>query len=81
MAARPSGGGGGRDAVFNHGVDLQLQIMERLGDITAEHVRRTSASPWRRMEGRYDYASSQRGILQGPARTHMCLCRDIIGRQ
>ena len=30
----PSGGGGGRDAVFNHGVDLQLKIIERLGDMT-----------------------------------------------
>ena len=33
MLARPSGGGGGRDAVFNHRVDPQLQIMERLGDM------------------------------------------------
>ena len=30
IGARPSGGVGGRDAVFNNGVDLQLQIMERL---------------------------------------------------
>ena len=28
--------GGGRDAVFNHGVDPQLRIMERLGDMTGE---------------------------------------------
>ena len=34
MGARPSGGGGGIDTVFNHGVDLQLRIMERLGDMT-----------------------------------------------
>ena len=34
MGARPSGGGGVRDAVFNHGVDSQLRIMERLGDMT-----------------------------------------------
>ena len=34
MGVRPIGGGGGRDAVFNHGVDLQLRIMERLGDMT-----------------------------------------------
>ena len=34
MGERPSGGGGGRDAVFNHGVDLQLKIIERLGDMT-----------------------------------------------
>ena len=34
MGARPSGGGGGRDAVFNHGVEMQLGIMERLGDMT-----------------------------------------------
>ena len=27
-------GGGGRDAIFNHGIDLQLRIMERLGDMT-----------------------------------------------
>ena len=33
--ARPSGGGGGRDAVLNHGVDPQLRIMERIGDMTA----------------------------------------------
>ena len=34
MGARQSGGGGGRDAVFNHGVDLQLRITERLGYMT-----------------------------------------------
>ena len=33
--ARPSDGGGGRDAVLNHGVDPQLRIMERIGDMTA----------------------------------------------
>ena len=33
MGARPSSGGGGRDAVFNHRVYLQMQIMERLGDM------------------------------------------------
>ena len=36
IGARLSVRGGGRDAVFNHGVDLQLQIMERLGDMKAE---------------------------------------------
>ena len=36
IEARPSGGGGRRDAVFKHGVDLQLRIMERLGYMTAE---------------------------------------------
>ena len=30
-----SGGGGGRDSVFNNGVDLQLCIMERLVDMRA----------------------------------------------
>ena len=35
MRASPSGRGGGRYAVFNHGLDLQLRIMERLGDMTA----------------------------------------------
>ena len=35
MVARPSGGGGGRDSVFNHGLDPQVRIMERLGDMTA----------------------------------------------
>ena len=34
MVAIPSGSGGGRDAVFNHGVDPQLRIMERLRDMT-----------------------------------------------
>ena len=32
--ARPSGRGVGRDAIFNHVIDLQLRIMERLGDMT-----------------------------------------------
>ena len=35
IGARPSGRGGGRDAVFNNGVDPQLRIMERLGEMTA----------------------------------------------
>ena len=35
IRSRPSGGGGGRDAVFNNGVDLHLRIMERLGEMTA----------------------------------------------
>ena len=30
---RPSGEGGGRNAIFNHGIDPQLRIMERLGDM------------------------------------------------
>ena len=34
MGASPSRGGGGRDAVFNHGLDLQLRIMERHGGMT-----------------------------------------------
>ena len=34
MGARPNGGGGGRDAIFNHGIDPQLRIMERIGDTT-----------------------------------------------
>ena len=34
MGVRPSNRKGGRDAVFNHVVYPQLQIMERLGDIT-----------------------------------------------
>ena len=33
FGARPSGGGGGRDAIFNHGINPQLRIMERLGDM------------------------------------------------
>ena len=33
MGESPSGGGGGRDAVFNHGVDPQLRNMDRLGDM------------------------------------------------
>ena len=36
MGERPSGGGGGCDAIFNHGIDLQLRIMERIGDMTGE---------------------------------------------
>ena len=31
IGARPSGGGGEQEAVYNNVVDLQLQIMERLG--------------------------------------------------
>ena len=34
MGSRPIVRGGGRDAVFNHGVDPQLRIMERLGYMT-----------------------------------------------
>ena len=34
MVERPSGGGGGRDEVFNHRIDPQLRIMERLGYMT-----------------------------------------------
>ena len=34
MGASTSGGGGGRDALFDHGVDPQLRIMERIGDMT-----------------------------------------------
>ena len=34
MGARSSGRRGGRDAVFNHGIDPQMRIMERLGDMT-----------------------------------------------
>ena len=33
MGARPSGGGGESDAIFNYKIDPQLHIMERLGDI------------------------------------------------
>ena len=36
FGARPSGRGGGRNAIFNHGIDPQLRIMERLGDMTGE---------------------------------------------
>ena len=34
FGGRPSGGGGRCNTIFNHGIDLQLQIMERLGDMT-----------------------------------------------
>ena len=34
FGSRPSGRGGGRDAVFNHVIDPQLRIMERLRDMT-----------------------------------------------
>ena len=34
MGARPSSGGGGCDTVFKHKINPQLQIMERLGDMT-----------------------------------------------
>ena len=34
MGASPSCRGGGRDAVFYHGLEPQLRIMERLGDMT-----------------------------------------------
>ena len=36
MVEKPSSGGGGRDALFNHGVDPQLRIMERLEDMIGE---------------------------------------------
>ena len=35
MGSRPSCRGCGKYAVFNHGVDPQLRIMERLGDMRA----------------------------------------------
>ena len=35
MGEMPSGRGGGRNTVLNHGVDPQLWIMKRLGDMTA----------------------------------------------
>ena len=35
MGAEPSDRGYGRDTLFNHGVDLQLRIMEILVDMTA----------------------------------------------
>ena len=34
FGARPSGGGGGHDTIFNHGINPQLWIMERLWDMT-----------------------------------------------
>ena len=34
MVKSPSNGRGGRYAVFNHGVDLQLRIMEIIRDMT-----------------------------------------------
>ena len=34
MEARPSGEGGGNDAIFNHGIDLQLRTTDRIGDMT-----------------------------------------------
>ena len=36
FGASTSGGGGGSDAIFNHGIDPQLRIMERLGNMTVE---------------------------------------------
>ena len=35
IVARPSGEGGGRDTVFDNGVDPHLRIMEIMGDMTA----------------------------------------------
>ena len=35
IGARKSSGVGGRDVVFNNGVDPHLRIMERLGEMTA----------------------------------------------
>ena len=34
MGEMPSGGRGGCDEIFDHGIDTQLRIMERLGDMT-----------------------------------------------
>ena len=35
MGARTSDGGGGRDTVFNYGVDLHLKSMDGIGDMTS----------------------------------------------
>ena len=34
FVSRPSGGGGVHNAIFKHGIDPQLRIMEKLGDMT-----------------------------------------------
>ena len=34
FGARPGGREDGRDTIFNHGIDPQMRIMERLGDMT-----------------------------------------------
>ena len=79
MGASPIRGEGGRDAVFNHRVDSQMQIMERLGDITVAARSENLRTPWQRIVGRYAYASSQSEIASGPARAHMRLCGEKYG--
>ena len=46
IGARPSCGGGGRDAVFNNRVDPQLRIVERLGEMTAAASLENLCCPW-----------------------------------
>ena len=74
------GGGVGRYAVFNNRVNLQLRIMERLGEMTA--AARSENLRWPLVaDGRENAcASTQREIVSSPAHDIMRLYRDIVGR-
>ena len=77
MGASTSGGGGGRDVVFNHILDPQLRIMERLGDMTvaerSEKLRIPSAADGREIFLRFlskgDYIRSYT-LSHAPVRGH-----------
>ena len=73
-----SGGGGGQDSIQNIGVDPQLWIMEKLGDITkAAH---SNSAPCMQMVGIYVCAITPRDNASGLARAHTRPCREIVGR-
>ena len=75
---RMSGGGGGWDSVHNIGVDPQLRIMEKLGDIMA--AAHSNSAPCMRMVGIYVCAIIPRDDAPGIARDHTRSCRDIVCR-
>ena len=73
-----SGGGGGQESIHNIGVDPQLRIMEKLGDIMA--AAHSNSAPCMRMVGIPVYDITPRENASGLARAHMRPCRDIVCR-